>query len=334
MKNRPLRLAGYGLIVVFAVLALSRDDEHGRDWLSWLPGQVRHSYAHSACGIPVHFVLGDVDPEFGFDRQTVMAALAEAAALWQSHSAAVLLVESDHPRAMTVSLRFDHRQQAAHERHSLRAGLELDRQRFEAEEATLLEWGGRIEAARRAHEAAEQEIARRVEAHEAEVAAWNAGAASRTESRRRALDAEGEALRGAIVDLERQGRSLNADIDAYNRRANDMRERMEEFRARVARFNQAASDAPVESGRYSYVRGEGRSIEVYRAVSYDELVWVLAHEFGHALGIDHVADTDAVMHALLHEGGELRAERARPVGLSDADRRALADACGSALADP
>jgi hypothetical protein len=334
MKNRPLRLAGYGLIVVFAALVLSRDDEHGRDWLSWLPGQVRHSFAHSACGIPVHFVLGDVDPEFGFDRPTVMAALAEAADLWQSHATATLFVESDHARAMTVSLRFDHRQQAAHERHSMRGGLERDRQRFEAEETTLTEWGERIEAARRAHGVAEQQLARRVQAHEAEITAWNAGGAARTESRRRALEAEGEALRGAIADLERQGRSLNADIDAYNRRATDMRERMEEYRARVARYNQASSDAPVESGRYSYVRGEGRSIEVYRAVSYDELVWVLAHELGHALGIDHVEDTDAVMHALLHEGGELRTDRARPVELSDADRRALANACVSALAKP
>lgn len=331
MRRRPVIIAACGLLVVVVALALSRDEETGRDWLTWLPGVPRHSFAHQDCGIPIHVRLGEVDPRFGFDADTVMAALAEAASLWQAHAAVPLFVESDHRYAMAVSLQFDERQQAANTRRSLRGRIESDRRQLESDEAMLQHWSSRIEAARRAHERDGEELGRRVQRHETEVAAWNADPARRTDARRRALEVEGAALQSALADLERVGRELNADIAAYNRRATDARERAEEFRTQVSRYNLNSSDAPVESGRYSYRRGEGRRIEVYRAESHDELVWVLAHELGHALGLGHVDEPGAIMHALLHDGGELQPGRARPIGLAEADRAALLAVCGARL---
>jgi hypothetical protein len=290
--RRPLLIATLGLLAIVVTLSVSRDEQHGRDWSSWLPGQARHSFAHAPCGIPVHFTLAEVDPRFGFDRDTVMSALVEAANLWQALSDRVLFLDSDHRYAMQISLQFDQRQQSANTRRSLRGNLERDRLELEAAETLLSEWNERIEAAKRDFE--------------------------RTNGRR------------DRAELERMLADLNADITAYNRRATDMQQRAEDFRTRVARYNEAAADAPVESGRYSYSREDGRRIEVFRAESFDELVWVLAHELGHALGIDHVADPGAVMHAMLHDGGERSSGRARPVTLGAADRAALAEVCRGA----
>ena len=331
MRRRPVVFAVAGLLVVLLVLSLSRDEEYGRDWLSWLPGQARHSFAHSTCGVPVHFTLGEVDTRFGFDRLTVMSALVEATNLWQALSDRVLFLESDHPHAMLVSLQFDQRQQAANTRRSLRGGLERDRARLEADEAMLLQWGERIAAARAAHDRAGAELAARVRAHEREVADWNAGRGVVSAARRQALEIEGEILRQALVNLEETARDINADIAAYNRRGAAVQQQTEDFRTSIARFNEASGDASVETGRYTYDRAEGRRIEVFRAESYDELVWVLAHELGHALGIGHVADPGAVMHALLHDGGTLQLGRSRPVTLGAADRKALQEVCGAAL---
>jgi len=319
-QNRLLVLLA---LVVLLAVALERT--------GYLPGTLDRAFAHTPCGIPVHYVLGEVDPGFGFDRFTVTAALVEAANLWQSTTTQLLFIESDHPLAMTVELRFDERQAAANTRRSLRGGLERDRRQLADEEAALVQWNDRIEVSRQAHDRAGEALTVRVQAHEAEVRDWNANPARATDARRRALEAERLQLQAEVAELERAGESLNADIAAYNRRAADLRQRSEEFLSRVGRYNETAADGPVESGRYSYDRTQGRRIEVYRAESYDELVWVLAHELGHALAIDHVDDPGAIMHAMLHDGGELQPGRARPVALSGADLDALNAVCGKRL---
>jgi hypothetical protein len=331
MRRRSFLLIVFGALLVVVVLAVTRDEEHGRDWLSWLPGQARHSFAHAPCNIPVHFLLAEVDPRFGFDRLTVMSALVEAANLWQAQAERVLFLESDHPRAMRVSLRFDDRQAAANTRRELRGGLERDRAQLNAEEAVLAHWGERIAAARNEHERAMERLALRAAAHEREVAAWNGGQGARTDARRRELEAEATGLQTAFADLERAGQDLNSEISAHNRRASDLRRQSEKFQAGVVRYNEASSAEPVETGRYTYERATGRRIDVFRAESFDELVWVLAHELGHALGLDHVEHPDAVMHALLHDGDGMQPGRVRPVELAAADRRALAESCGTAI---
>ena len=284
-------------------------------------------FAHAPCAIPVHYALGEVDADFGLDRFTVGVALTEAVNLWQAETGTRLFLESAQTGVMQVNLLFDERQQDAVERRSLRSRLEFDESDLVREQSVLQAWGERIERNQAARERRAAGLQSRLAQHEADVAAWNANPQGRSESRQRALESEGAALRAELAELERIDVELNSDIEAYNRRAESARQRVADMRARVEQYNSSAADAPVESGRYSYDPEQGRRIEVFRAASYDELVWVLAHELGHALGIGHVDEPGAVMHALLHEGGDLEPGRARPVALSAADRAALVAIC-------
>jgi hypothetical protein len=320
MPARTAKLLLTGLLLVGVALA-------GRHVLRVLYPPDPH--AHAPCAIPVHYALGEVDPGFGLDRLTAVAALAEAVSLWQAEGGTGLFVESADPRAMQVELRFDERQQGAVERRSLRSRLELDQSDLEREQATLRAWSDRIERNQAARERRAEELRQRIERHEAAVARWNANPGAGTEPQRRALEAEGAALRAEVAALERLTNELNADIDAYNRRAGEAQRRADQMRARVDRYNATAAEDPVESGRYSYDPEHGRQIEVYRAASFDELVWVLAHELGHALGIGHVDEPGAIMHGMVHEGGDFEPGRGRPVALAAADRAALRAVCGS-----
>jgi hypothetical protein len=321
MQRRSLFIAACGLVLI-ALALVARD---------WVEQHRVDRFGHAPCAIPVHYRVAEVDPRFGFDLLTVTAALVEAVNLWQAATSTVLFIESDHPRAMQVSLLFDDRQQAANTRRSLRRGLERDRRALEADEQDLLHWSERIEAARQSQERASAELAARVRQHESELASWNAGTGARTEARRRAIEAERGALRAEVDELERRGQALNADIAAYNRRASDLRARAAEFQSRVASFNLTVSADPVESGRYSYDRLDGRRIDVFRVERYEDLVWVLAHELGHALGIGHVDFPGAIMHATLHEDGAGAPEAVRPAALSAADLAAMAIVCSASL---
>lgn len=325
MTLRGLLLLGLAALAAFALWRQAGDG---------VSSPQERVFAHAPCAIPVHYRLGETDPRFGFDRLTVTTALVEAANLWQAMSDALLFIESDQPGAMIISMQFDQRQASANTRSALRGDMERDRARLEGDEAMLRQWGERIERARDAHDRAADELRSRGSAHEAAVSAWNAGEGARSEARRQALEAEREALQMVVADVQRMAEELKGEIDAYNRRAADMRQRVADFESRVARYNEASAGGPVESGLYRYERALGRRIEVFRAESYDELVWVLTHELGHALGIGHVDDPGAVMNPLLHDAGELQPGRARPVALGEADRRALAEVCGDRLGVP
>ncbi|MBA3486917.1 MAG: matrixin family metalloprotease [Lysobacter sp.] len=320
------------LLLVLAMIVVGQRISWDRGALSWRPfGQPRHTFAHVPCGIPIHIALDEVDPRFGFQRATVLQALKEAVDLWQAAGDAKMFVWSDHPQAMAINLEFDERQHNVNQQRSLRGGIDRDRWQLQSHEVTLKQWGGRIEAARRDHDRQSEAFARRARAHQAEVAAWNsANPQARTEPRRQALERESLAVRAMQAKVQRGLAELNADIASYNRRAREQQQQAEQYRGRVARYNTLSSPQPIESGRYSYDREQGRRIAVFRTGDYNDLVWIFAHELGHSLGLDHLNQPGAVMNELLHDGDGVRGP-VRPVALSSADRNSVFALCSGRL---
>lgn len=65
----------------------------------------------------------------------------------------------------------------------------------------------------------------------------------------------------------------------------------------VEKFNDEFShEREFNQGEYS-----GNSITIYEFMRHDDLILVLAHEMGHALGMGHVQDPAAVMYYMVHE---------------------------------
>lgn len=88
--------------------------------------------------------------------------------------------------------------------------------------------------------------------------------------------------------LNRMAASLNADVSSYNRIQADR----EEF----------------VTGSYE-VEGGNKSINVYQFYDYRELVIIIAHEMGHALGVDHALNENSIMYPkITYQEAKLSAE--------------------------
>ena len=132
-----------------------------------------------------------------------------------------------------------------------------------------------------------------------------------------ALNARGGATADESRALENRRAAIDALSDSLRRAAASFNERNTAINSTVDRFNQQAGQI-LTAGRYVH-NDSGERIDVFRAIGDTELTRLLAHEFGHALGLDHNADSVSIMYEL-GEAGNLTP--------SPADMRSLRKVCG------
>lgn len=130
---------------------------------------------------------------------------------------------------------------------------------------------------------------------ERQVSAQNGQSISQQQA---ALDATRETLdllqAQCAADRTQCDQSLSSRVASYN-------ERVAAFNAVVVNYNQTVGH-PFEAGKF--IRdAAGERIDVFEFIGADQLARVLAHEFGHALGLDHNDDPEAIMYAKNESGG-------------------------------
>jgi hypothetical protein len=236
------------------------------------------------CVHPIAYAIGTVDPRFGITNATLLAEMKAAAAIWNTAEGRSLLTY-DPKAALKISLIYDEREANA------KLGMNIARQQAD------------IDSARSSIDAAQAQFIAAQTAYNQKVDAVNArGGASRGQAAE--LNAERESLLALEESLKSRIADFNADVAALN--------------AVVNSYNQTAGHT-FEEGEY--VRDSaGERISIFEFVGTTQLKRVLAHEFGHAIGLDHNDDPKSIMYAK-NESGNLTP--------TEADLSALKAACGA-----
>lgn len=298
--------------------------------LLWQEGQLPggptgHSHpAAPRCEVPVTLHLASVDPRFRLEREAVQAALDAAVSMWDEQTPERLFRQREG-EGMPVRLVFDERQAGAQTRDRARAELERLQRRIAEREERLDHRHSALAADAAGYQRHLEDVQARQRDYERAVAAWNAGRMEHSAGNRERLERQRRALDSARTDLEQRRRTLERRRDELNREIRELEGEIDAFNARVAELNREVTALGAFDMALYEQQGARRSISVFKASDADELRLTLAHELGHALGIEHVDDPAAVMHAILGEANAGRRD------LSDADRRALAAACGVEL---
>lgn len=296
------------------------------------PTALAHTSVHDACDGPIPWRIGEVaaHPGTGIDRAAFREEAKRAAALWNQRSGRHVLAY-DPENGFPVHLVSGDRQRRADVLRDLHGEIGRLRARVHELETTVDNAGRTFERARARHERKATNLENDIVAHNARVAAYSGDG---NDDEARAIQAAIDTLQQRHERLKRIGEELGSRQQRLNRWIETRNEAAERLNAVIQRHNEALAHAPSNAGYYEVdveFDNRGRPVHTERRITirffYErpDLRRTLAHEFGHALGIGHVADPEAVMHASYT--AETPDQVRRQVDLRPADLAALRTQC-------
>lgn len=269
------------------------------------------------CKDPITYSLGAFDRRFGISEEEFLDAVARAEKIWEEPFGLDLFAYSPDGR-LKINLAYDSRQEATEKLREIDAMLENDRDRHEALKAQYDSLRVRYEEGKAEFEGAAQNFEIRRVQFEELAEYWNSRGGAPT-SEYENLESQRRSLGRESAELAAERDRLNRQIDEINTLAAALNQLAQRMSRGAINFNTVAKEHGEEFEEGNYESDSlGRRINVYQFEDEDTLVRLLAHELGHALGLGHADDPEAIMYRL--NDGE-------NVALSEADRLALGKLC-------
>ena len=269
----------------------------------------------SVCEKTLAYSIGNIDPKFSISKQALVDSLQRSENIWED-SFGLNLFEYKEGAKFKVNLIYDERQaktEAEKKERMTLDKLEAVYENSSSEHDTLYaEYQNKVVIFERDASAYSQDL----ESYNNKVSFWNQKGGTprnafndleiekeRLDAKFKIIESQRQELNGLIASLNQVTSVSNSLADQYNKNVETYQDRFGES----SEFNQG-----------EYYDG---SISIFQFDDTDELSMVLAHEMGHALGLDHVENPKSVMYYLMGE------QVLNPVSLTEEDIYALKMIC-------
>lgn len=270
------------------------------------------------CQRPITYSIANLDTRFGLTNADALSSVEQAEKIWEL-AIGKQLFEYSPTGDLKINFIYDYRQKATDAMKKIGIVINDDQATYDKLKAKYnsLVASYSMQNAQINALVATYNTANRV--YEKDVNYWNShGGAPKAEYK--SLEQQRIALSNQVAIINQAKNSLNALIDTINSTEVVLNKLIGTLNLNVGEYNTAGSSAGAEFREGEYISdASGTKINIFQFNDKKQLVIVLAHELGHALGLDHIDNPKAIMY-YLNEGTNAK--------LTADDLTALKKICG------